>query len=144
MKNKKNVIMEQLYDMAGNKEADGSVSFDEAKLKRELTQGQDKNFLRPNKDIFDEGEPKFRTCKRYNPCPMCEKCKSKASNLYVSCQNCNIPICVHTFKTINKMIVRRNFIIEPKDKSIIQAIKKMESDYNGAQSLPKEPVEKLR
>lgn len=130
MSNKKNVMMEQLYDMASSRDDDtGVTSFDEAKLKRELTQNQDKNFLRPNKEILLESEPKILTCKRYNPCPMCDKCKNKGSHLHMACASCTIPICVHDTKTINKMIVRRNFILKPKHKPMLDALRKLNKDF---------------
>ena len=61
-------------------------------------------------DIFEEKEPKAKTCPRYNPCPICSKCMNKASHLYVACQICNIPICSHTYKNREDMIKRDNFI----------------------------------
>ena len=111
--------------MANTKDENGLDKFDEAKLKRELEKNKD--FLRSNKDVFAEKEPRILTCTRYNPCPMCEKCKNKASHLYIKCQKCAVPICVHTSETINKMIKRKNFIQMPKDTDIVSSIKKLGS-----------------
>ena len=104
-------MLEALYDMAkSDSQIDpltGMPKFDEQKLRREL----DKNdkLMRNNKDIFEEGEPKAKTCPRYNPCPICAKCMNKASHLYVACQTCKIPICSHTYADREKMIKRKNF-----------------------------------
>lgn len=62
-----------------------------------------------NRDKFKEGERKFDTCNLYNPCPICDKCQNKASHLYVRCQACNIPICVHKHSDRAYMIRRNNF-----------------------------------
>jgi hypothetical protein len=106
MKNKG--FIQGLYDMAaGAPDENGIPKLDEQKLRREL----DKNdrLLRNNKDIFEEKEPKTKTCPRYNPCPICSKCLNKASHLYVSCQTCQIPICSHTYENRENMIKRKNF-----------------------------------
>lgn len=97
-----------LYDMAaGAPDENGIPTLDEQKLRRELDRND--RLMRNNKDIFEEKEPKFRTCKRYNPCPICSKCMNKASHLYVACQTCQIPICSHTYSDREKMIKRKNF-----------------------------------
>lgn len=108
----RNDFLTGLYDM-GKESINGVDKLNEEKLKKELEKSMDKNFLRPNKKIFEEQEYRFSKCKRYSPCPICEKCKNKASHLYISCQRCTIPICVHTYKTMTKMIIRRNFIQKP-------------------------------
>jgi hypothetical protein len=48
-------------------------------------------------------------CMRYKPCPICFKCMHKASHLYVKCQNCSVPLCVHSEKERAAMIRRENF-----------------------------------
>lgn len=106
----KNNFIQGLYEAAaGVPDENGIPKFDEAKLRREL----DKNdkLMRNNKDIFEEKEPKTKSCLRYNPCPICNKCLNKASHLYVSCQTCKIPICSHTYDHREKMIKRENFTI---------------------------------
>lgn len=103
-----NKFIQGLYDMAaGAPDENGIPKLDEQKLRREL----DKNnkLMRNNKDIFEEHEPKTKTCPRYNPCPICSKCMNKASHLYVACQTCQIPICSHTYSDREKMIKRKNF-----------------------------------
>lgn len=105
-----NKFLQGLYEAAaGIPDENGIPKFDEQKLRREL----DKNdkLMRSNKDIFEQNESKFRTCNRYLPCPICNKCQNKASHLYVACQTCKIPICSHTYADREKMIKRKNFIV---------------------------------
>ena len=125
MNNRKNFLMEQLYDMASSKEQDpnGLSKFDEAKLRKELE--GNKKFMAKNKNIFAEGEPRFYTCRWYEPCAICDKCKNKASHLYVRCQNCQIPICVHTHKNITTMIKRKNFTLGLVSKDTIEKFRKL-------------------
>lgn len=118
-----NNFIQGLYDMAksnSNYDINGVPKFDENKLRRELK----KNTLlgKRNRDIFENGEPKFKSCPRYNPCPICDKCLNKASHLYVSCQTCYIPICSHTYEDRDKMIKRRNFTVYV-SKDIMDSIK---------------------
>lgn len=120
---KRNAVIERLYDMASTKDENGLSKFDEQKLKRELDKNQ--NFMKSNKNIYAETEKKFDTCVRYEPCPICEKCRVKASHLYVSCQVCTIPICIHTHKNIKRMIIRKNFIIKLRNKEFIDKIKQL-------------------
>ena len=130
-----NGFIENLYEMAKSDTIDpmtGQYKFDEQKLRREL----DKNdrLMKNNKEIFEEKEPKMKTCHRYSPCPICSKCTNKASHLYVACQTCKIPICSHTYADRDKMIKRKNFIIYVAD-DIMNAIKeislKIVGDSNG-------------
>lgn len=105
-----NHLVERLFDLAKTEDNDGLTKFDEQKLRRALD-GNKKLFAR-NADIFRKQEPRFKTCKLYNPCPICDKCLNKASHLYVRCQNCQIPICTHTYENRDKMIKRKNFKIK--------------------------------
>jgi len=106
-----NNFIQGLYEMAkSDNQVDpltGLPKMDEQKLRRAL----DKNnkLGRRNRDMFEAGEPKFKSCPRYDPCPICDKCRAKASHLYVACQTCNIPICSHTYADRDKMIKRKNF-----------------------------------
>ncbi len=50
-------------------------------------------------------------CSRYNPCPVCYRCMSKASHLFELCAECPIPFCVHDDRTRNMVIKRENFAI---------------------------------
>lgn len=108
-----NNTIQALYEMAkSDSQVDpitGVPKFDEAKLRRSLAQNE--KLGRRNKDVFEQGEPKFKTCPRYDPCPICDKCRAKASHLYVACQTCQIPICSHTYADREKMIKRKNFTI---------------------------------
>ena len=123
---KTNGTIQALYDMAkSDSQVDpvtGIPKFDEQKLRREL----DKNTKlgRRNRDIFQEGEKKFKTCPRYNPCPICDKCMNKASHLYVACQNCQIPICAHTYANRDAIIKRKNFAVLV-DKETMDEVRKM-------------------
>lgn len=108
-----NNTIQALYEMAkSDTQVDpitGVPKFDEAKLRRSLAQNE--KLGRRNRDVFEQGEPKFKTCPRYDPCPICDKCRAKASHLYVACQTCQIPICSHTYADREKMIKRKNFTI---------------------------------
>lgn len=104
--------LQALYDMAkSDSQIDpmtGLPKFDEQKLRRILN-ANDKLGKR-NKDLFSDGENKFYTCPRYDPCPICDKCRNKASHLFVACETCRIPICSHTYADRDKMIKRKNFV----------------------------------
>ena len=121
-----NNTLQGLYEMA---KSDSSVDpitgvpkFDEQKLRRNLE--ANRKLGRRNRDIFEQGEPKFKTCPRYDPCPICDKCRAKASHLYKACETCNIPICSHTYADREKMIKRNNFtqIVTPE---VMAAIKEL-------------------
>lgn len=74
-------------------------------------------FGKRNRDKFKEGENKFNTCSLYDPCPICDKCQTKASHLYVRCQTCQIPICVHKYSDRAYMIRRDNFKLNVSDEA---------------------------
>lgn len=120
-----NNFIQGLYEMAkSDNQVDpitGVPKMDEQKLRRALEQNQ--KLGRRNRDNYEEGEPKFKSCPRYDPCPICDKCRAKASHLYVACQTCKIPICSHTYDDRDKMIKRQNFEIKVSEEvmtSIIQ------------------------
>ena len=126
-----NNTLQGLYEMA---KSDSSVDpitgvpkFDEQKLRRNLE--ANRKLGRRNRDVFEQGEPKFKTCPRYDPCPICDKCRAKASHLYKACETCNIPICSHTYADREKMIKRNNFtqIITPE---VMAAIKELERELD--------------
>ena len=126
-----NNTLQGLYEMA---KSDSSVDpitgvpkFDEQKLRRNLE--ANRKLGRRNRDVFEQGEPKFKTCPRYDPCPICDKCKAKASHLYKACETCNIPICSHTYADREKMIKRNNFtqIVTPE---VMAAIKELERELD--------------
>ena len=123
-----NNFIQGLYDMAkSDSQIDpvtGVPKFDEQKLRR--TMEANRKLGRRNKDVFQEGEPKFKTCPRYDPCPICDKCRNKASHLYVACQTCKIPFCSHTYEDREKMIKRENFttIVTPE---VMEAIKELDN-----------------
>lgn len=50
-------------------------------------------------------------CVRYDPCPICYKCRQKASHLFLRCQDCGVPRCIHTEAERALMIKRENFAI---------------------------------
>lgn len=106
-----NNTIQALYEAAKSDRCDenGVPLFDEQKLRNALKQND--KLGRRNRDLFEQGEPKFKTCPRYDPCPICDKCRNKASHLYVACQTCQIPICSHTYEDREKMIKRKNFTV---------------------------------
>ena len=123
-----NNTLQGLYEMA---KSDSSVDpitgvpkFDEQKLRRNLE--ANRKLGRRNRDVFEQGEPKFKTCPRYDPCPICDKCRAKASHLYKACETCNIPICSHTYADREKMIKRNNFtqIVTPEVMATIKELGK--------------------
>lgn len=109
-----NNSIQALYEMAkSDSQVDpvtGIPKFDEQKFRRALEQNE--RLGRRNRDVFETYEPKFKTCPRYDPCPICDKCRNKASHLYVACQTCQIPICAHRYEDRAKMIKRKNFTIK--------------------------------
>lgn len=121
-----NNTLQGLYEMAKSDSnidpITGVPKFDEQKLRRNLE--ANRKLGRRNRDVFEQGEPKFKTCPRYDPCPICDKCRAKASHLYKSCETCNIPICSHTYADREKMIKRNNFtqIVTPE---VMTAIKEL-------------------
>lgn len=126
-----NHTLQALYEMAkSDSQVDpitGLPKMDEAKFRKALKQS---NIGRRNADLFREGESKFKTCPRYDPCPICDKCRNKASHLYVSCQTCRIPICSHTYQDRERMIKRKNFVhIVTSD--IMDKIKKIDKEITG-------------
>ena len=61
-----------------------------------------------NKKYYEE-EVRRVKCPRYDPCPICYKCRSKASHLYLKCQECKVPPDGHTEEHREFMIRRENF-----------------------------------
>lgn len=126
-----NNTLQGLYEMAKSDSSVDPISgvpkFDEQKLRRNLE--ANRKLGRRNRDVFEQGEPKFKTCPRYDPCPICDKCRAKASHLYKACETCNIPICSHTYADREKMIKRNNFtqIVTPE---VMAAIKELERELD--------------
>lgn len=124
-----NNFIQGLYEMAkSDNQVDpitGIPKMDEQKLRRALEQNQ--KLGRRNRDNYEEGEPKFKSCPRYDPCPICDKCRAKASHLYVACQTCKIPICSHTYDDRDKMIKRQNFEIKVSEE-VMTSIMQLDGD----------------
>lgn len=124
-----NNFIQGLYEMAkSDNQVDpitGVPKMDEQKLRRALEQNQ--KLGRRNRDNYEEGEPKFKSCPRYDPCPICDKCRAKASHLYVVCQTCKIPICSHTYDDRDKMIKRQNFEIKVSEE-VMTSIMQLDGD----------------
>lgn len=59
-----------------------------------------------------EAEARRVQCDWYDPCPICFKCRLKASHLYAKCARCEVKYCGHNEKTRNRMIRRENFAIK--------------------------------
>lgn len=76
------------------------------KLVNNIKDNMHKN--KTTKEIFEESDECFTKCPRYNPCPICSKCENKASHLYVKCEICQIPMCVHKYKDRENMIKRES------------------------------------
>lgn len=120
-----NGMIEMLYEAAaGAPDENGISKFDEQKLRRNLDANH--KLFKRNRDIFEDGEPKLKSCPRYDPCPICDKCRNKASHLYVACQDCRIPICSHTYEDRAKMIKRENFVITV-DQDTMDSIKALDA-----------------
>ena len=130
-----NNMLQGLYEMAKSDSnidpITGVPKFDEQKLRRNLEQNN--KLGRRNRDIFQQGEPKFETCPRYDPCPICDKCRAKASHLYKACETCKIPICSHTYADREKMIKRKNFTTIVSTE-VMSAIKEIEEELNNDNS----------
>lgn len=112
---------------AGAPDENGIPKFEEQKLRRYL---KNHKMGSPNKIVFEQNEPKFKTCPRYNPCPICDKCMNKASHLYVACQTCQIPICSHTYADRNKMIKRENFTV-PVSEEVFKTVQELDKQVIG-------------
>ena len=127
-----NNFIEGLYDMAkSDSQIDpvtGMPKMDEQKLRRALEKNQ--RLGRRNRDNYEAGESKFKTCPRYDPCPICDKCRTKASHLYKSCETCKIPICSHTYQDRENMIKRKNFVINVAPE-VMDIIKKIDKEVTG-------------
>jgi len=61
-------------------------------------------------------------CFRYQPCVLCNKCMVKASHLNMRCGDCEVPMCVHSYKERAMMIKRENFIIDNPSLELINSI----------------------
>lgn len=126
-----NNMIQALYDMAkSDSQVDpvtGLPKMDEQKLRRALDQNA--RLGRRNRDNYEAGEPKFKTCLRYDPCPICDKCRAKASHLYVACQTCKIPICSHTYEDRDRMIKRKNFEV-PVSGEVMDMIREIDKEVN--------------
>lgn len=127
-----NGFIQGLYEMGKADSAidpiTGVPKFDEQKFRRMMKQNH--NLGRRNKDIFAEAESKMKTCPRYDPCPICDKCRAKASHLYKACEVCQIPICAHTYADREKMIKRKNFIelVSPEVMAFIKELDRRVTD----------------
>lgn len=118
-----------LYDLV-NYDSNNNLKdkLEEQKFSKHIKENSNRFCMR-NRDKFLEHKECFINCPRYNPCPICDKCQNKASNLYVKCQICMIPICIHKYNDRKFMIRRENFRIKPNDKiknnikKIIESVK---------------------
>ncbi|AIY85200.1 hypothetical protein U729_3158 (plasmid) [Clostridium baratii str. Sullivan] len=110
-----NIEMQKIGDLKEIHEKPLFSSYEKRRITEDML--LDKSVGRTNLDIFSE-EEKFYTCLQYDPCPICRKCLNKASNLYVRCQNCAIPICAHSHDVKEKMIKRKNFEIKLPDRDL--------------------------
>lgn len=112
----------ELFEGVEIKEEDFEEKFD-----NHLPQTMKDTKLLSNKDtLLDMAEG----CSKYLPCPLCYKCRNKGSHLYVKCDSCLIPICVHTDSQINMLIRRDNFTQEV-SKEMVDFLKKEELIIGG-------------
>lgn len=63
---------------------------------------------RNNKQIYEEEANRVR-CNRYDPCPICYRCRVKASHRFLKCQNCKVPPDGHRERDREYLIRRENF-----------------------------------
>lgn len=122
-----NSKLEGLYDMVGFKPEEEN-KFEEQKFAKHMQETQGN--VRRNKEMFEESKSCFTKCIRYNPCPICDKCQNKASHLYVKCQLCEIPICVHKYKDRDFMIKRKNFEIHVSKETMVE-LNRLSDKYLG-------------
>lgn len=113
--------LQGLYDMLGFTPEKENV-FEEQRLRRAMDEHSKR--VRRNKDKYIEVEKRYFSCKMYDPCPICDKCNNKASHIYVRCQNCEIPICQHTYKDKCFMIRRSNFKLKV-DNQVFQKLREL-------------------
>ena len=79
-----------------------------------------------NKDTFlSYGE----SCNKYDPCPICYKCRVKGSHLYNKCDDCPIPICIHTNQNREWLIKRDNFSLQV-GKELVDILKEREQQLH--------------
>ena len=85
-----NGTIQALYDMAKSDtkfDENGIPKMDEQKLRRALE--HNKKLGARNRDNYEAGERKFKTCPRYDPCPICDKCRviKRKGRVMIICEN---------------------------------------------------------
>ena len=128
-------FIEGMYDMAKVDPSKELTKSDERRMKLALESNQ--TLFKQNKDIFAQNEKRFHICPQYQPCPVCHKCKAKASHLYVKCQTCTIPICRHTYGDAKKLIKREPFTIRATEE-MAQMILEIEKDAKESECCERE------
>lgn len=98
--------------------ANNALNMGEVKITEDDFMETFDNHIKPPKDLVSNKEEMYNIgsrCNRYDPCPICNKCRVKASHLYTKCDSCSIPICVHENKIIERMIRPTNFELSVND-----------------------------
>lgn len=121
-------VANELFENIEIKEEDFSEQFDNhngRKYKGELVSRKE--------DLLDLGS----TCSRYEPCPVCYKCRVKGSHIYDKCDKCPIELCIHKDEHIGRFIVRDNFAT-PMQEDVSNFLKEQEQKVIEAMGVPKE------
>lgn len=122
-------VANELFENIEIKEEDFEEQFDshvERKYKGEL-------FSR-KEDLLELGS----TCSRYEPCPICFKCRVKGSHIYDKCDKCALDICIHKDEHIGYFIKRDNFTT-PMPEDVAIYLKKLEEEVIEAFGVKKTP-----
>lgn len=125
-------VANELFENVEIKEEDFADQFEahnSRKFKGELVSRKE--------DLLDYGSK----CSRYEPCPICYKCRVKGSHIYAKCDECAIDLCIHQDKHINHFIVRDNFAT-PMPEEVANFVKDMEQKVFGAMGVPEELLNK--
>lgn len=121
-------LANEIFENVEIEEQDFEEQFDnhnERKFKGEL--------ISRKEDLLDIGS----SCIRYEPCPICYKCRVKGSHIYHKCDKCPIELCVHQDEHIGYFIKRDNFETSM-SKEVADTIKTLEAEVIKATSVPKE------
>lgn len=114
--------------------------FENIEIKEEDFAEQFDNHIAKAPELFSRKEDLLERgsqCSRYEPCPVCYKCRVKGSHIYDRCDSCPIAICTHEDRHIGRFVVRDNFAT-PMPKEVSDYIKSLESKVYEATGVQKE------
>lgn len=106
--------------------------FEGVEIKEEDFQEQFDNHIVKEPELFSRKEDLLdvgSACSKYEPCPICYKCRVKASHIYIKCDECSIDLCIHKDEHINRFIIRDNFK-QPIDKEVCDLLKDKEKELS--------------